>query len=127
MSCSGPVLNNDPKLLAFTDSVQDASHRAGFFSARTFHFTLRTALQRVIDEAGASGLPLGVIGARLLDYWSEPVPGRPGSLREAISTLLPPDLREYPPYLDYRQQPPDALPSAKLRARDRTTARLGSV
>lgn len=31
----GSVLNNDPKLLAFTDSVQDASHRAGFFTART--------------------------------------------------------------------------------------------
>jgi DEAD/DEAH box helicase domain-containing protein len=27
----GSVLNDDPKLLAFTDSVQDASHRAGFF------------------------------------------------------------------------------------------------
>ena len=112
----GSVLNNDPKLLAFTDSVQDASHRAGFFSARTFHFTLRTALQRVIDAAGPDGLPLADIGKRLLDYWSEPAPGRPGSLREAISTLLPPDLREYPPYLDYRQQPPDAPPSAKLRA-----------
>ena len=112
----GSVLNHDPKLLAFTDSVQDASHRAGFFSARTFHFTLRTAMQRVIDAAGPSGLPLAMIGARLLDYWSEPVPGRPGRLREAISTLLPPDLREYEPYLAYRQHPPDALPPAELRA-----------
>ena len=112
----GSVLNHDPKLLAFTDSVQDASHRAGFFSARTFHFTLRTALQRVIDEAGAGGLPLATLGARLLDYWSEPVPGRPGSLREAISTLLPPDLREYPPYLAYREQPPNTPPDAPLRA-----------
>ena len=111
----GSVLNHDPKLLAFTDSVQDASHRAGFFSARTFHFTLRTALQRVIDEAGASGLPLTTIGARLLDYWSEPMPGRPGSLRETISTLLPPDLREYEPYLAYRQQAADALPGTPLR------------
>ena len=31
----GSLLNSDPKLLAFTDSVQDASHRAGFFTART--------------------------------------------------------------------------------------------
>ena len=46
----GSILNNDPKLLAFTDSVQDASHRAGFFSARTYHFTFRTALQHVINE-----------------------------------------------------------------------------
>ena len=50
----GSMLNNDPKLLAFTDSVQDASHRAGFFSARTYHFTFRTALQHVVDR-GRSG------------------------------------------------------------------------
>ena len=112
----GSVLNNDPKLLAFTDSVQDASHRAGFFSARTYHFTLRTGLQRVIDEAGTTGLPLAEVGKRLLDYWSQPMPGRPGSLREAISTLLPTDLREYQAYLDYRGQPVLAPPSSRLRS-----------
>ena len=36
-------LNQDKKLLAFTDSVQDASHRAAFFGARTYRFNLRTA------------------------------------------------------------------------------------
>ena len=112
----GSVLNNDPKLLAFTDSVQDASHRAGFFSARTYHFTLRTALQRIIDAAGPDGLPLVEVGRRLLDYWSAAEPGRPGSLREAIATLLPPDLREYPAYLDYRRQPAAQSPEATLRA-----------
>src|SRR6266571_495263 len=54
----GSVLNSDPKLLAFTDSVQDASHRAGFFTARTYAFTFRTALQHVIDDAGPAGVPL---------------------------------------------------------------------
>ena len=54
----GSVLNSDPKLLAFTDSVQDASHRAGFFTARTYHFTFRTALQHVVDDAGGVGVPL---------------------------------------------------------------------
>ncbi len=54
----GFILNNDPKLLAFTDSVQDASHRAGFFTARTYHFTFRTALQHVINHhAAGSGGP----------------------------------------------------------------------
>lgn len=110
----GSVLNNDPKLLAFTDSVQDASHRAGFFSARTYHFTLRTALQHVIDEAGEEGLPLGQVGQALLDYWSQPLPGRPGSLKEVIATLIPPDLREYSGYLEYRENPTMDHPSAKL-------------
>jgi DEAD/DEAH box helicase domain-containing protein len=100
----GSVLNDDPKLLAFTDSVQDASHRAGFFSARTYHFTFRTALQRVIDDAGPRGVPLVDVGDRLLDYWGAPGVGRPGSLREAVATLIPPDLREYAPYLAFRAQ-----------------------
>ena len=36
--------NDDKKVLTFSDSVQDASHRAGFFQARTYPFTIRTAL-----------------------------------------------------------------------------------
>ncbi|MDI4662609.1 MULTISPECIES: DEAD/DEAH box helicase [Cobetia] len=98
----GSVLNSDPKLLAFTDSVQDASHRAGFFSARTYHFTLRTALQHLIDEAGEEGIALPDVGERLLAFWAEPAPGRPGTMKESMATLMPPDLREYEDYLDYR-------------------------
>ncbi len=46
--------NGDKKLLAFSDSVQDASHRAGFFQGRTFQFTVRSALAqylRSVEEA----------------------------------------------------------------------------
>ncbi len=111
----GSTLNNDPKLLAFTDSVQDASHRAGFFSARTYNFTFRTALKHIIDDAGISGLPINEVGDRLLSYWSENRPGRPGSLREVMSTLIPPDLREYSEYLDFRNNPTLQIPPAKLR------------
>lgn len=100
----GSVLNNDPKLLAFTDSVQDASHRAGFFSARTYHFTLRTALQHVIDEAGEAGVPLPEVGQRLIEYWGSDLPGRPGSAKRALETLIPTDLREYDDYLEFRNQ-----------------------
>lgn len=99
----GSLLNNDPKLLAFTDSVQDASHRAGFFSARTYHFTFRTALQHVIDDAGENGLPLPEVGERLLRYWGHDGAGRPGSIKRALETLIPPDLREYEAYTDFRE------------------------
>lgn len=44
------VFNDDKKLIAFSDSVQDAAHRAGFFGARTYLNNVRTALCRVIDE-----------------------------------------------------------------------------
>jgi DEAD/DEAH box helicase domain-containing protein len=110
----GSTLNSDPKLLAFTDSVQDASHRAGFFSSRTYRFTLRTALQHVIDDAGDIGLPLLDVGEKLIDFWSEAAPGKPGSEAEAIACLLPPDLREYPAYLDFRNSANSGTPPAQL-------------
>lgn len=44
------VFNDDKKLIAFSDSVQDAAHRAGFFGARTYLNNIRTALAHVLDE-----------------------------------------------------------------------------
>lgn len=45
--------NREKKSLAFSDNVQDASHRAGFFSARTYRINLRTAIARVIRQTSA--------------------------------------------------------------------------
>ncbi len=55
--------NDDKKVLAFSDSVQDASHRAGYFQARTFSFNVRTSLLQHIlqDEQNAA---LDVLAAR---------------------------------------------------------------
>ena len=111
----GSVLNSDPKLLAFTDSVQDASHRAGFFTARTYQFTFRTALQHVIDGAGTHGVRLPEAGRALLEWWAQPRPGWPGHIREAMASLIPPDLREYAEFLDYRNNPAAQQPPARLR------------
>jgi DEAD/DEAH box helicase domain-containing protein len=111
----GSPLNDDPKLLAFTDSVQDASHRAGFFSARTYHFTFRTALQHVIDARGAQGVRLTEAAGALLDWWSEPRPGWPGHIREAMSSLMPPDLQEYADFVTYRDNAADNEAPRRLR------------
>lgn len=46
----GSVFNDDKKLIAFSDSVQDAAHRAGFFGARTWMNNVRTALAHLLDE-----------------------------------------------------------------------------
>jgi RIP metalloprotease RseP len=43
-------LNDDKKLLVFTDSVQDASHRAAFYGARTYRFSTRTAFQALLES-----------------------------------------------------------------------------
>jgi len=41
--------NDDRKLLTFSDSVQDATHRAGFFAARTWQNNVRMALTQLLD------------------------------------------------------------------------------
>ncbi len=60
--------NDDKKLLTFSDSVQDAAHRAGFFGARTWRFNLRLAIQRVVQEVG-EGLPLADLPSRVSSWW----------------------------------------------------------
>ncbi|MCY4543396.1 MAG: DEAD/DEAH box helicase, partial [Rhodobacteraceae bacterium] len=49
----GSAFNDDPKLLAFSDSVQDAALRAGFFEARSFTNVFRSALRRSVAEQGS--------------------------------------------------------------------------
>ncbi len=60
--------NDDKKLLAFNDNVQDAAHRASFFNARTWRFGLRTAMQQFVCDGG-EGLTMDVFGNALNDYW----------------------------------------------------------
>lgn len=47
--------NDDRKLLAFSDSVQDAAQRAGFFNSRTWRFCLRMAIQKYVLHLDAQG------------------------------------------------------------------------
>ena len=122
----GSVLNSDPKLLAFTDSVQDASHRAGFFTARTYQFTFRTALQHVIDASEPAGVPLPQAGRRMLEWWSEPRPGWAGAAKEAMASLVPPDLHGYTEFREFRDDRSAAIPPRPLRARHGRATHLGS-
>ena len=64
----GTRFNDDKKLLAFNDNVQDASHRAGFFNARTWRFVLRTAMQHFAKNGG-EGLPATAFGREMNEYW----------------------------------------------------------
>lgn len=50
------VEEEERKLLAFTDSVQDASHRAAFFAGRTHRINLRSLMARLIASAGTRTL-----------------------------------------------------------------------
>lgn len=78
--------NDDKKLLAFSDSVQDASHRAGFFGARTYAFNFRTAVQKVVASLGGP-VPFAELPRRVVDYW-KPKLGE----GDFVATFLPPDM-----------------------------------
>ena len=60
--------NDDKKTLAFSDNVQDAAHRAGFFNARTWRFGFRSAMQRYVENGGA-GKSLADFTKGFIDYW----------------------------------------------------------
>jgi DEAD/DEAH box helicase domain-containing protein len=117
--------NADKKLLAFSDSVQDAAHRAGFYGARTYRTTLRTAIAHVVagphppspllpgekgEQASGSPLPGGEgLGVRenltlkdLLDQFPHYWQTRFGSTADYVATFLPTDLawlREWEDFL----------------------------
>ncbi len=78
---SNQVEAGQRKLIAFTDSVQDASHRAAFFSGRTYRFNLRALMAGVICEAGE--VRLANLGDLVLQT--------AGDLRDWYG-LVPPDL-----------------------------------
>ncbi len=75
------------KLLAFTDSVQDASHRASFFSGRSHRFNLRTLMSAALQDAGDEGMNLVDLGDRLMAEATTP---------HALFGLVPPDLMRDP-------------------------------
>ena len=78
--------NNDKKLLTFSDNVQDAAHRAGFFNGRTFRFNFRTALQKVVLNGG-DGLKLSEIPHAFIEYWLKEL-----DEDRFISTFLAPNM-----------------------------------
>ncbi len=94
--------NEDKKLLAFSDSVQDASHRSGFFAARTYTFNLRSAIQKTVLSAGGP-VPFADLLRRFLDDWR-------GRLNSGLflATFLPPDMEWLEDYEYFREK--GALP-----------------
>jgi DEAD/DEAH box helicase domain-containing protein len=90
------TFNTDKKLLAFSDNVQDASHRAGFFGARTFTFNFRGALEQAVREAGGP-VPFVDVTRMFLERWET---GRDQA--RFITTFLPPDMDWLQDYAELR-------------------------
>ncbi|GAA3605476.1 DEAD/DEAH box helicase [Microlunatus ginsengisoli] len=70
----------EKKALVFTDSVQDAAHRAGFVESRSHTLTLRSAIRGVIDTHPIS-----------LDLVADEIIRQAGDDRFRRYRLLPPD------------------------------------
>lgn len=66
------LFNDDKKLIAFSDSVQDAAHRAGFFGARTWQNNVRTAWAHVLDELGVARMPWSELLSRAAQRFDAP-------------------------------------------------------
>ncbi|MBU1737088.1 MAG: DEAD/DEAH box helicase [Proteobacteria bacterium] len=90
--------NDDKKLLTFSDNVQDAAHRAGFFNGRTYRFNFRTALQKVILETG-DGKTLAELPGVFTDYWTRKV-----DQNRYIATFLAPNMEWLSDYEQLKAQ-----------------------
>ncbi|CAM2808996.1 DEAD/DEAH box helicase [Skermania piniformis] len=100
-----PDLNpREKRALVFTDSVQDAAHRAGFVQARSHTLTLRT----LIRHALADGAPtdLATLVHRIID--------QAGDAGQRFR-ILPPDLAERDAFARFWTEPPGGVPPAVLR------------
>jgi DEAD/DEAH box helicase domain-containing protein len=58
------------KILAFTNSVQDAAHQAGFVEARNYRFTFRSSLQKVINSS-PTALNITELQEAFIQYWKK--------------------------------------------------------
>ncbi len=83
----GSAFNDDYKLIAFSDSVQDAAHRAGFFGARTYSQVVRHALAGFIREAGA-GQTLQEVAAAFPAFWRRKI----GDPSQFVGTFIAPNM-----------------------------------
>ncbi|KJT87239.1 Helicase Type III restriction, partial [Salmonella enterica subsp. enterica serovar Heidelberg str. 76-0300] len=64
--------NEHKKLITFSDSVQDAAHRASFFTARTWPLMVRGQIASVLGEKET--LPLDAFAARVCQQTRERSP-----------------------------------------------------
>lgn len=98
--------NADKKLIAFSDSVQDAAHRAGFLAARTWRLNLRPAMTQVIADACAQGnaLTLAELPMAFDQYWRSQLGDG-----QYVANFVPPQmqwLRDYETLISDGKLPP---------------------
>ncbi len=91
--------NKDKKFIAFSDSVQDAAHKAGFIGSRSFGITLRQGIQKALQNVD-DNIPLIKVADVFIDYWQNKI-----GLSQAmmIARFLPRDLEWLDDYKDLKE------------------------
>ncbi|MDN4483205.1 DEAD/DEAH box helicase [Demequina lignilytica] len=103
---------NEKKALVFTDSVQDAAHRAGFIETRSHSLTVRSLLMDAVPMSGAVSL----------DELAERIINDAGDDAVARYRILPPDLVDHENFAPFWQQ--KTASAVTKRVRDRVQNRL---
>lgn len=84
--------DEDVRTLVFSDNVQDASHRAGFFNGRTWKFGLRAAMQEYLRNT-ETRQSVARFQTCFADYWLDQLPAD-----EFVARFIAPNntwMREY--------------------------------
>ncbi|MBQ9536734.1 MAG: DEAD/DEAH box helicase [Desulfovibrionaceae bacterium] len=93
-------LNSDKKILTFSDNVQDAAQRAGFYSARTYGSTLQAALLQCLHAQDTKPL-LAEFRQKFEEYWLK----RTKNKQEYVALFLPPSMEWLPLYETMKDAP----------------------
>ncbi|MGH3893773.1 MAG: DEAD/DEAH box helicase [Rhodococcus qingshengii] len=108
---------DEKKALMFTDSVQDAAHRAGFVQARSHTLSLRSTLRSALNEPGSSGS-----GALALDELCRAVVARAGEDPIRRYHLLAPDIVDHDDFTPFWKA--DSSTQARKKATEKVLTRL---
>lgn len=110
--------NDDKKLIAFSDSVQDAAHRAGFFSARTYLNTVRIGLTKVIDNFAQDKIAWPAFLERATKAWFDSNSGLSMDPERFVSEFIGPNMTWQ------RDWAEELLEKGKLPSRSRLPERV---
>ncbi|MGR5453527.1 DEAD/DEAH box helicase [Vibrio alfacsensis] len=114
----GSRYNENKKLITFSDSVQDAAHRAGFFAARTWPLMVRSHLGSVAQNA--QGLSLGDYA----DLVIKNAEVQSGSLESFVANFIAPNMEWLGEYRDMLEAGDDGKLKPNSRLPDWVRKRL---
>ena len=85
-------LNDHKKLILFSDSVQDAAHRAGYIESKTEGYLVRAGLAKALATLPAGHLPWDQALDAIGRCWLDPASPLALSPRDFVARFIPPSM-----------------------------------